>query len=33
MLDAGSPAPLSHGGVALATKPQVPGKVLGMGQH
>ena len=26
--------PLIHGGgTALATKPQVPGKVLGMGQH
>lgn len=34
MLDAGSLAPLIHtGGIALATEPQVPGKVLGMGQH
>lgn len=32
--DTGSLAPLSHiGGITLATEPQVPGKVLGTGQH
>ena len=32
--DTGSPGPLSHiGSIALATQPQVPGKVPGMGQH